>query len=552
MRAGGPLLDGDLAPMQCYRDVTVTASQGQTLKLIHGGPIWPDWDNAILARHRRDGEVSDLRPQPGPVAHTLSGDYVWGGQLIPHFGHLISEQTMRLAQSAQDRPDDPALFILQKNIPEQGVPGFVWSVLDWLGYPRSKARIVKETTKVDRLWVAEQAEMLGEIPPTATYLDLLEKNSCAKGLRPLHCELVYVSRAQLNSPQEGRLLGESYLCAMLEALGAQVCYPETLSLADQMAVYAGARHLIFAEGSAMHGRQLLGRADQSISVLNRRPGWRTAEAALRARAASVDYHDVCPTILAPSSANGFLKLALGASIFDQQALIAAFESLGLPLGSVWDAKAFQTAVEADLRLWLSATFEASIILIDIEDSARRIDAQLQESGLKGLDYWVSAERRKVTLRGPKGGAFTMTARRIRACAPGQRLSLPFKPAAVGTNRLQQGEPMRKIVFCGLALTSALTLTACDPSETVDKAMRRTAETVVLPVVDDFLPGDQAQIATRCIVENATPDDLRLLVRDVAVEAGTSTVNNVLDIAVRPETQACLIREGLPALLGGLL
>jgi hypothetical protein len=27
---------------------------------------------------------------------------------------------------------------------------------------------------------------------------------------------------------------------------------------------------------------------------------------------------------------------------------------------------------------------------------------------------------------------------------------------------------------------------------------------------------------------------------------------VLDIALRPETQACLIRDGVPALLGGLL
>ena len=96
------------------------------------------------------------------------------------------------------------------------------------------------------------------------------------------------------------------------------------------------------------------------------------------------------------------------------------------------------------------------------------------------------------------------------------------------------------------------LTACDPAETVDKALRRTAETVVQPVVDDYLPGDQAEVATRCIVENANSDDLRALVHDVAVVAGTSTVANVLAIAVRPETQSCFVREGLPVLLGGLL
>ena len=99
---------------------------------------------------------------------------------------------------------------------------------------------------------------------------------------------------------------------------------------------------------------------------------------------------------------------------------------------------------------------------------------------------------------------------------------------------------------------AMLLTACDPAETVDKALRRTAETVVEPVVDDYLPGDQAEVATRCIVENANSDDLRALVHDVAVVAGTSTVANVLAIAMRPETQSCFVREGLPILLGGLL
>lgn len=102
------------------------------------------------------------------------------------------------------------------------------------------------------------------------------------------------------------------------------------------------------------------------------------------------------------------------------------------------------------------------------------------------------------------------------------------------------------------LAAVLLISACDPAETVDKAMRRTAETVVEPVVDDYLPGDQAHIATLCIVENANSADLRALVHDVAVVAGTSTVANVLAIAARPETVACFVREGLPSALGGLL
>lgn len=99
--------------------------------------------------------------------------------------------------------------------------------------------------------------------------------------------------------------------------------------------------------------------------------------------------------------------------------------------------------------------------------------------------------------------------------------------------------------------SLLTLAACDPAEMTDKAARRAAETVVRPVVGDYLAGAQADAATRCIVENASAEDVRLLVRDVAVEAGSATVANVLRIAAQPNTLACFARSGV-APLGGVI
>ena len=94
---------------------------------------------------------------------------------------------------------------------------------------------------------------------------------------------------------------------------------------------------------------------------------------------------------------------------------------------------------------------------------------------------------------------------------------------------------RVLVFAGLFLC------ACDPQELADKAVARTAETVVSPVV--------GPAATRCIVDNATPGELRDLVRDVGVEAGTVTVANIMTIARRPATVACLTAAGLPPVEG---
>ena len=102
----------------------------------------------------------------------------------------------------------------------------------------------------------------------------------------------------------------------------------------------------------------------------------------------------------------------------------------------------------------------------------------------------------------------------------------------------------------LIVTSLLALAACDPQAMVDKVGQRTAETVVRPVVGDDLAGAQADQATHCIVDNAGGEDLKLLSRDVAVEAGSDTVANVLRIAAQPNTAACFARSGIPPLPRG--
>ena len=96
-----------------------------------------------------------------------------------------------------------------------------------------------------------------------------------------------------------------------------------------------------------------------------------------------------------------------------------------------------------------------------------------------------------------------------------------------------------------ALAALVLLAACDPAELADKAVRRTAQSVVFPVVNLDMPADPAEAATECILNAASPDELRLLARDVGVEAGTSTKATIRDIALRPAAQSCFAAAGVP-------
>jgi hypothetical protein len=103
---------------------------------------------------------------------------------------------------------------------------------------------------------------------------------------------------------------------------------------------------------------------------------------------------------------------------------------------------------------------------------------------------------------------------------------------------------------GLALGAFIAIAACDPGELVDSALKRTAYSVVFPVVNIDMPAGPAQAATNCILDAAGTEELRLLARDIGVEAGTSTKATIRTIALRPAAQSCFAANGVPPLASG--
>lgn len=105
--------------------------------------------------------------------------------------------------------------------------------------------------------------------------------------------------------------------------------------------------------------------------------------------------------------------------------------------------------------------------------------------------------------------------------------------------------MRDMKRFYLGLLALAILGACDPAELVDSALRRTAYPVVFPVTNVSMPAEPARLATNCILDAATPEELKLLARDVGVEAGTATKATIRTIALRPGAQSCFAANGVP-------
>ena len=99
----------------------------------------------------------------------------------------------------------------------------------------------------------------------------------------------------------------------------------------------------------------------------------------------------------------------------------------------------------------------------------------------------------------------------------------------------------------LALSLALALAACSPRDVADTFTTRAATSVVINVLVNQYPRPQAETATTCVLQNATPAETEALARDVASRAGTVTVSNIRTIGDRPATRACLAAQGLVAI-----
>lgn len=104
--------------------------------------------------------------------------------------------------------------------------------------------------------------------------------------------------------------------------------------------------------------------------------------------------------------------------------------------------------------------------------------------------------------------------------------------------------MRALALLGFAL-----LAACDPQAVADQVLARTAETVVRPVLAQELTAAQADAATRCVIQSATPAETEALSRDIGVSAGTLTVARIREIALRPAAADCFATNGVPPLKG---
>ncbi len=257
--------------------------KGRQGRVIDGGVYGPD--GALIDAARHQGERS-VQAEPLPLRRDdlpiTPGRYLFGGWLQRHFGHLVHYSLGRLwALREAAGPLDGVVFL---RLPDHGfhnpaldplVQGPVREILACLGVgPALPAIGVTEPMRFASLAVPEQV-ILGGPGSTAesnsAFVAMLRSMlDSPKVRRGLEVPRLYVSRRKLGVGFAGLLIEEA-VEQNLQAEGYAVMYPEMLPVAEQAAIYASARRIIFAEGSALHLALGFIDPDSPVAVISRRP-----------------------------------------------------------------------------------------------------------------------------------------------------------------------------------------------------------------------------------------------------------------------------------------
>lgn len=224
---------------------------------------------AVLWRGRPLMTAPDL-PE---VQENLPGRWIWGGVLLNHFGHFLTETTGRLwALDAVKGTVDGIVFVSKRDSDESNGPVLLQDYhqlfFDMLGM-KLPVKIITKATRVALLEVPGQGFGIGPMASGTAEFRAYMAHHFAKDIAAIGGEKLYISRSELSAIRGG-ILEEVRLERLLAASGYEIYHPQKHSLTDQIARYKAARQIVALDGSALHLLAMAGTEGQQVAMIKRR------------------------------------------------------------------------------------------------------------------------------------------------------------------------------------------------------------------------------------------------------------------------------------------
>ena len=229
------------------------------------GVFAPDGSFLPEFRLQRGNQLSRFEDPPETIEDRLTGDFIYGGVVFPHYGHFLLESLARAWYLREHRR--PAI-LWHSPIGRDEPSPWQAEILDMLGIDAARHRFITRTTAVDRVVLPDAGCIIEQRlhPQLARALGVVPF-----ARHPLAGKRVWLSRSRL--PERlARIHGEEEMEAELSAAGWSVVHPETLTVREQLAAMVDAEEISGFEGSAFYTLLLAERVPARITMIRRTGG----------------------------------------------------------------------------------------------------------------------------------------------------------------------------------------------------------------------------------------------------------------------------------------
>ncbi|MFG1230224.1 glycosyltransferase 61 family protein [Xanthobacter wiegelii] len=359
------------------KNAKIQAFRGSILE-FKGGVVFGQECPSIknMLRQTRYWEPCDSFDENVSASINLSGQFIYGGPIYNHFGHFMSEMVHRIVRARRIWGGGKVLFVTSKGASnsKNSLPYYIRDILKFLDLTSDEYEIVSEDCVVEDLLVVEAGSDFGGGPKVG-YVDELAAWGAGRFSADKDApRRLFVSRSGIK--QGGIFLGESYLEDWLSSAGFTAFHPEKFSFSDQIEAYRSAESIIFSEGSACHGVELLGASSLGRTlILNRRHSHEEIFArVLRPRSAEFQSH-VIGSDLGTALVRAESKIPLyefSVSLIDPDLITKIIDEFGYPVPDRFDINQYSQAAEADLYSYIDYFNKnpSDLISISLADEVR--------------------------------------------------------------------------------------------------------------------------------------------------------------------------------------
>jgi len=198
----------------------------------------------------KNSNTLDINIYPSPT--NLSGNSIYLGHFMTHYGHFITETISTFWQLLSNHEYDYYIFQLFEN--KKCIPDYALSVFNFFNIPISKVIIIDGFYQCEKLLIVERLVQLNrEIKPEMRKVySFIQKKSAGYYQRQLPRK-IYLSRTKNSLKKYNRaILNEVLLEDYFSQNGFEVIYPEFLGLTEQIQLFQHVDLIIGLSGSALH------------------------------------------------------------------------------------------------------------------------------------------------------------------------------------------------------------------------------------------------------------------------------------------------------------